>query len=270
MSASPECLKSCGESQRLRTGSPAHCCTAQWAGFVCSPTADYCTRISFSLAALSFPPMDSWPPWAQSSPCWCGVRVARVLSLETDKVWNVALAAILSAVVGSRILLIPVALAALRRSRPEHERDAERGCCPRCYRHRGDHRRGLCPAPRAAHPAHSGCGSTQPGVRQLHCCHRVPGSGMRLRHARQLALGCGVPQPLCCARNPAGGAAAPNADLHEPGGVCAVRLFVVALGIARTTMETSWVRGCSWAASRPSCLIFCAVTAALRFWVSWR
>ena len=50
--------------------------------------------------------MDFWLPWARSFPCWSAVRTARLLSLDTDKVWSVALLAIVTGLVGSRILLI--------------------------------------------------------------------------------------------------------------------------------------------------------------------
>jgi phosphatidylglycerol---prolipoprotein diacylglyceryl transferase len=102
VSASPECLKSCGESQRLRTGSPARCCTAPWVGFVLSfvhpqliqfgrlvlPTYGFLVALGVLLALAV-----------------C-MRTARLLSLDTDKIWSVALLAIVTALVGRILVLL--------------------------------------------------------------------------------------------------------------------------------------------------------------------
>ena len=101
MSASPECLKSCGESQRLRTGSPAHCCTAQWVGF------DFFLRVHphlFQFGRLVLPTYGFLVALGTILSLLVCVRTARLLSLDTDKIWSVALLAIVTALVG-RILL---------------------------------------------------------------------------------------------------------------------------------------------------------------------
>jgi len=100
VSASPECLKSCGESQRLRTGSPARCCTAQWVGFHLSPV--HPQLIQFGRLVL--PTYGFLVALGVVLALVVCVRIARLLSLDTEKIWSVALSAIVTTLVG-RVLL---------------------------------------------------------------------------------------------------------------------------------------------------------------------
>jgi phosphatidylglycerol---prolipoprotein diacylglyceryl transferase len=100
VSASPECLKSRGESQRLRTGSPARCCTAQWVGFDCS----YVHPQLFQFGRLILPTYGFLVAVGTMLALLVCVRSARLLSLETEKIWSVAILAVLTALAGRIVL----------------------------------------------------------------------------------------------------------------------------------------------------------------------
>jgi phosphatidylglycerol:prolipoprotein diacylglycerol transferase len=134
-----------GESRRLRTGSPAHILTAQWAGFLllpdpeifrvltgaCAPIAEFarsCRLSKLILASLSFvhPVLFQLGPLLVPSYGACaalGVLLALGLAqitasragLNPRHAWNLLLLAVFASMAVSRLVLIVLNLSDLRR-----------------------------------------------------------------------------------------------------------------------------------------------------------
>ena len=128
MSASPECLKSCGESHRLRTGSPEYLPTAPRVGFV------------FLHGTVSLSALPAGFQFGQLAvPLGALIAAAGVVSalflsrghgetarrLNPDKVWNLGILGILTAVL-CRALCLSSSTGPILSSRAVDARRGER------------------------------------------------------------------------------------------------------------------------------------------------
>jgi phosphatidylglycerol---prolipoprotein diacylglyceryl transferase len=101
VSASPECLKSRGEFHRLRTGSPAHCCTAPRVGFFLAAVHPRLLQFGH----LVVPTYGALVALGIVLALVVSLRTGRLAGLDTGKLWNLALLAILVSIGGAKLLL---------------------------------------------------------------------------------------------------------------------------------------------------------------------
>ncbi len=103
MSASPECLKSCGESQTSQDGFTSALLHGPVGRF---RLVFYVHPQLFQFGRLVLPTYGFLLALGTILALLVSVRTARLLSLDTDKIWSVALVAIVIALVGSKLLLL--------------------------------------------------------------------------------------------------------------------------------------------------------------------
>jgi phosphatidylglycerol---prolipoprotein diacylglyceryl transferase len=104
VSASPECLKSCGESQTSQDGFTSALLHGPVGRFRLAPS--FVHPQLFQFGRLVLPTYGFLLALGTILSLLVCVRTARLLSLDTDKIWSVALVAIVTALVGSKLLSI--------------------------------------------------------------------------------------------------------------------------------------------------------------------
>lgn len=102
-----------GEPHRLRTGSPAHYCTAQWVGLCFSAIAPLYPRL-FQLGRFAIPTYGALTALALVAALAALLHFARRLALDANKLWNLGLIGILTTLIAERLLLAVAYFGAFR------------------------------------------------------------------------------------------------------------------------------------------------------------